>query len=60
MGEQCKARHPQTGLRCERNADHNHKALAAERGTHRAEMPGVTIQHHGTQQTPVAARVVSW
>lgn len=39
MGEQCKARHPQLRIQCERNAEHNHKALASERGTHRAELP---------------------
>jgi len=60
MGEQCKARHSGTGLRCERNDEHNHRATAAERGTHRAELPAVTIQHHGNQQTPARGGVVSW
>jgi hypothetical protein len=57
MGEQCKARHPATGLRCERNDDHNHKALASERGTHRAELPP---ERPGFATTQPVVRVVSW
>lgn len=60
MGEQCKARHPVYGVRCERHQEHNYKPTAAERGTHRAELPTVTIQHHGNQQTPARGGVVSW
>lgn len=60
MSDQCKARHPGTGLRCERPDAHNRHALAADRGTHRAELPAMTIQHHGNQSTPVAPTVVSW
>jgi len=54
MADQCKARHPGTGLRCERHEEHNHKATAAERGTHRAEVP----RHDDPLSGPV--RVVSW
>jgi hypothetical protein len=57
MGEQCKARHPATGLRCERNDDHNHQALASERGTHRAELPP---ERPGFATTQPVVRVVSW
>lgn len=60
MGEQCRARHPVYGVQCERNAEHTRKTTAAERGTHRAELPAVTIQHHGNQQTPARGGVVSW
>lgn len=56
MTEQCHAVHPGYGVRCERDQEHNRKPTAAERGSHRAEIP---MRFSGPIVQP-GTTVVSW